>query len=94
VDHQFHTQILDAAYALFLERGIAATPMAERACVSKMTVYANFRDKPTLLSAVFERRAKTMHLPELPVGSDLWWSAPASTRAWQPCVTPPVAAKW
>ena len=39
-----------------------------------MTVFANFRDKPTLLSAVFERRAKTMHLPELPVGSDLNFS--------------------
>jgi TetR/AcrR family transcriptional regulator, mexJK operon transcriptional repressor len=39
-----------------------------------MTVFANFHDKPTLLSAVFERRAKTMHLPELPVGSDLNFS--------------------
>ena len=50
--------ILDAAYALFLERGVAATTMdavAERACVSKMTVYANFQDKPALLSAVFDR---------------------------------------
>ena len=51
--------ILDGAYALFLERGIAATTMeliAERASVSKMTVYANFRDKPTLLAAVFPDR--------------------------------------
>ena len=40
--------ILDTANALFLERGIATTTMdavAERASVSKMTVYANFRDK-------------------------------------------------
>jgi TetR/AcrR family transcriptional regulator, mexJK operon transcriptional repressor len=69
--------ILDAAYALFLERGIAATTMdlvAERASVSKMTVYANFRDKPALLSAVFDRRKETTHLPELPVGSDLNFS--------------------
>jgi TetR/AcrR family transcriptional repressor of mexJK operon len=47
--------ILDAANALFLERGIAATTMesvAERACVSKMTVYGHFRDKASLLSAV------------------------------------------
>jgi TetR/AcrR family transcriptional regulator, mexJK operon transcriptional repressor len=66
--------ILDAAYDLFLERGIAATTMelvAERASVSKMTVYANFRDKPALLAAVFDRRKQTMHLPDLPVGSDL-----------------------
>jgi TetR/AcrR family transcriptional repressor of mexJK operon len=66
--------ILDAAYDLFLDRGIAATTMdsvAERASVSKMTVYANFRDKPALLAAVFDRRRKTMRLPDLPVGSDL-----------------------
>jgi TetR/AcrR family transcriptional regulator, mexJK operon transcriptional repressor len=66
--------ILDAAYDLFLDRGIAATPMelvAERAGVSKMTVYANFQDKPALLAAVFDRRRKTTHLPDLPVGSNL-----------------------
>jgi TetR/AcrR family transcriptional regulator, mexJK operon transcriptional repressor len=66
--------ILDAAYDLFLDRGIAATPMdlvAERAGVSKMTVYANFQDKPTLLAAVFDRRRKTMRLPDLPVESNL-----------------------
>jgi TetR/AcrR family transcriptional regulator, mexJK operon transcriptional repressor len=66
--------ILDAAYDLFLERGIAATSMdsiAERASVSKMTVYANFCDKPALLAAVFEHRVKTMRVPDLPVGSDL-----------------------
>jgi TetR/AcrR family transcriptional regulator, mexJK operon transcriptional repressor len=66
--------ILDAAYDLFLERGIAATTMdsiADRASVSKMTVYANFCDKPALLAAVFEHRVKTMRVPDLPVGSDL-----------------------
>ena len=66
--------ILDAAYALFLERGVAATTMdavAERASVSKMTVYANFRDKPALLSAVFDRRIKLMHAFDLAVGPDL-----------------------
>jgi TetR/AcrR family transcriptional regulator, mexJK operon transcriptional repressor len=65
---------MDAAYALFLERGIAATTMdavAERASVSKMTVYANFRGKPALLSAVFDRRIKSMHVLDLAVGSDL-----------------------
>ena len=65
--------ILDAAYALFLERGVAATTMdavADRACVSKMTVYANFRDKPALLSAAFDRRVKVLHLVDLPLGAD------------------------
>jgi TetR/AcrR family transcriptional regulator, mexJK operon transcriptional repressor len=66
--------ILDAAYDLFLDRGIAATPIdlvAERAGVSKMTVYANFEDKPALLAAVFDRTIKTMRLPDLSVGSNL-----------------------
>jgi TetR/AcrR family transcriptional repressor of mexJK operon len=65
--------ILDAASSLFLERGIAATTMesvAERASVSKMTVYAHFPDKPALLSAVFERNIKAIRLPDLEVGSD------------------------
>jgi TetR/AcrR family transcriptional regulator, mexJK operon transcriptional repressor len=65
--------ILDAASALFLARGIAGTTMdsvAERACVSKMTVYRHFRDKPSLLSAVFERNIKAIRLPDLAVGSD------------------------
>jgi TetR/AcrR family transcriptional repressor of mexJK operon len=66
--------IMDGAYALFLERGITATTMdavAERASVSKMTVYANFRDKPALLSAVFDRRIELMHVFDLAVGPDL-----------------------
>jgi TetR/AcrR family transcriptional repressor of mexJK operon len=66
--------ILTAAHDLFLDRGVAATTMeaiAERAGVSKMTVYANFRDKPALLAAIFDRRIKTMRVPDLPVGSDL-----------------------
>lgn len=43
--------ILDAALALFLERGFAGTSMddiAVQAEVSKQTVYAHFGDKPTL----------------------------------------------
>jgi TetR/AcrR family transcriptional regulator, mexJK operon transcriptional repressor len=66
--------IVGAAYDLFLDRGIAATTMelvAERAGVSKMTVYANFQDKPALLAAVFDRRIKTVRLPDLSVGSNL-----------------------
>jgi TetR/AcrR family transcriptional regulator, mexJK operon transcriptional repressor len=66
--------ILEAAYALFHERGVTATTMdavAERASVSKMTVYANFRDKPTLLSAVLVRKIKSLHVFDLAVGPDL-----------------------
>ena len=66
--------ILDAASVLFLERGIAATTMesvAERASVSKMTVYGYFRDKPALLTAVFERNTKNIRLPDLSAGADL-----------------------
>jgi TetR/AcrR family transcriptional repressor of mexJK operon len=60
--------ILESASALFLERGIAATTMeavAERAAVSKMTVYSHFPDKPALLAAVFERNLGAIELPEL-----------------------------
>lgn len=66
--------ILDAAYALFLARGIAATTMdavAERASVSKMTIYANFRDKPALLAATFGRRIKSIRGLDIAVGPDL-----------------------
>ena len=62
--------IMDAASELFLERGIGATAMeavAERARVSKMTVYSHFPDKPALLAAVFERQLKETLLPELSV---------------------------
>jgi TetR/AcrR family transcriptional regulator, mexJK operon transcriptional repressor len=45
--------------------------VAERASVSKMTVYANFRDKPALLSAVLGRRVKQLHVSDLAVGPDL-----------------------
>jgi len=64
--------ILEAAGNLFLERGIAPTTMeavAERASVSKMTLYSHFPDKPTLLAAVFERNLRAIELPELADGS-------------------------
>ena len=66
--------ILDAAHALFLEHGVTATTMdavAERASVSKRTVYGNFPDKPALLAAAFDRKIKLMHVQELAVGPDL-----------------------
>lgn len=64
--------ILDAAGGLFLERGIAPTTMeavAERAAVSKMTLYSHFPDKPALLAAVFERNLAAIELPELAEGA-------------------------
>jgi TetR/AcrR family transcriptional regulator, mexJK operon transcriptional repressor len=67
-DAEKRRAILDAAGALFLERGIMATTMeavAERASVSKMTVYSHFPDKPALLVAVFERNLNSIKLPEL-----------------------------
>jgi TetR/AcrR family transcriptional repressor of mexJK operon len=60
--------ILDAASALFLEHGIAATTMeavAARAAVSKMTLYGHFADKPMLLMAVFKRNLSAIELPQL-----------------------------
>src|SRR3984893_18145749 len=66
--------IMEAAYALFLERGIAATTMdavAERASVSKMTVYAHFPDKPALIGAGFDRQIKLMRVLDISVGPDL-----------------------
>ncbi len=60
--------VLDAASALFFERGIDGTAMeavADRASVSKMTLYSHFPDKPALLAAVFERNLKDFELPEL-----------------------------
>lgn len=66
--------ILEAATALFFERGLTATTMdmvAERAGVAKMTVYAYFADKPALLKAVFARNTEAFRLPELGDGEDL-----------------------
>ena len=45
--------------------------VAERACVSKMTVYGHFPDKPALLTAVFERNIAAMRLGELIERPDL-----------------------
>ncbi len=67
-DLEKRAAIVDAAAGLFLERGIAATTMeavAERASVSKMTLYSHFPDKPVLLAAVFDRNLKALELPEL-----------------------------
>ena len=66
--------ILDAAASLFYERGMPATTMeavAERAGVSKMTVYSHFPDKPALLEASFERNINEIRLPDLADQADL-----------------------
>lgn len=65
--------ILDAAGQLFSERGVAAASMeavAERAEVSKMTVYAHFPDKAALLGAVFARTVAAVAPPEFAQGPD------------------------
>lgn len=52
------TRILDAAYALFCERGYRATTMqdiADRAGVAVQTTYFSFRTKDGLLQAVHDR---------------------------------------
>lgn len=55
------TAILDAAWALFLERGVEAVPMeliAARAGVSKGTLYANYADKTALFAASMLRETE------------------------------------
>jgi TetR/AcrR family transcriptional repressor of mexJK operon len=51
--------------------------VAERAAVSKMTVYGYFPDKPALLKATFERNIGSIRLSELIGKADL----PASVEA-------------
>lgn len=55
---QTRTRILDAAYAIFCERGYRATTMqdiADRAGVAVQTTYFGFRTKDGLLQAVHDR---------------------------------------
>jgi len=55
------TAILDAAWALFLERGVEAVPIetiAARAGVSKGTLYASFSDKTALFEASMLRETE------------------------------------
>ncbi len=50
--------ILDAGWALFLERGVEATPIeaiAAKAGVSKVTLYTHYPDKAALFRAAVER---------------------------------------
>jgi AcrR family transcriptional regulator len=65
-------RILDVATSAFLRDGYAATSIetvAVGAGVAKRTLYARWRDKPTLFRAVLERlMARWLASPELPPG--------------------------
>jgi TetR/AcrR family transcriptional regulator, mexJK operon transcriptional repressor len=57
-DMEKRCAILDAALFLFAERGVDGVPMeaiAASAGVSKVTVYANFKDKNAIIVALVER---------------------------------------
>lgn len=58
-----HSQIVEAAAALFLENGYGPTSMdaiAARAGVSKRTVYGHFENKEALFMAVMDRRCSAL----------------------------------
>lgn len=66
--------ILDAAVELFMERGFEATSMeaiAERAGVSKVTLYARFRDKDALFTAAVQSKCESF------LGADLFEEQPS-----------------
>ena len=61
-DPEKDRMILDAATALFMERGFEASSMeaiAERAGVSKMTLYARFKDKDALFAASVQAKCES-----------------------------------
>jgi len=57
--------ILDAAAAVFGERGLAASmeEIARRACVSKQTIYNHYGSKPELIRALVARRVSEITAP-------------------------------
>jgi AcrR family transcriptional regulator len=64
--HSRRERILDAAFALLLERGYAHTStldIASRARVSKRELYTLVGDKQTIVSACVARRAEQLRLP-------------------------------
>lgn len=70
--------VLDAAEKVFIELGYAKTSMdsvAERAGVSKRTIYSNFRNKDALFAAVIAKRCEEI-LPGALEGVDLLTSDP------------------
>lgn len=59
--------IIDAARALFLQRGFHGTSMdalAKQACVSKATLYSHFADKDALYSALIEDKMATYQVDD------------------------------
>ena len=61
--------ILDAAWALFLDRGVEAVPIeaiAARAHVSKGTLYASFADKTALFEAAMLRAMEQIEAAQRP----------------------------
>lgn len=65
-----HRDILDGALSLFLELGFDATSIegvAERASVSKQTVYAHFGDKERLFRELIEREVGQRDMPTHPL---------------------------
>lgn len=60
--------ILDAAWALFLERGVGAVSIeaiAARASVSKMTVYKHFTDKHALFEEAIMREMRAIEATQM-----------------------------
>jgi TetR/AcrR family transcriptional repressor of mexJK operon len=68
--------ILDAAQALFAERGVDGVPIeaiAARSGVSKVTVYGHFGDKATIFDSIVQRETDRLKLAlcQTPSGSSL-----------------------
>ena len=68
--------ILDAAQALFAERGVDGVPIeaiAARSGVSKVTVYGHFGDKATIFDSIVQRETERLKqsLCQTPSGSGL-----------------------
>ena len=65
--------ILDAGWALFLERGVEATPVeaiAARAGVSKVTLYRHYPDKAALFEAAVRREMDGIERAQALAGPD------------------------
>jgi TetR/AcrR family transcriptional regulator, mexJK operon transcriptional repressor len=62
-DMEKRCAILSAALKLFSDRGLDGVPMeaiAAEAGVSKVTVYANFKDKNAIIAAIVERQSERL----------------------------------
>ena len=68
-DEMKEVAILDAAWALFLARGVESTPMetiAANAGVSKVTLYAHYPDKTALFQATVLREMERIEAAQRP----------------------------